>query len=60
MGFSQMMGRVPAMILMWLFVILYIIATVLIAWDDYIAGSVLMVFSLIIGAISFWILNITQ
>ena len=55
-----MLGRLPAMIMMWVFVILYIIATVMIAWDDYISGSMLMFFSLIIGGISFWILNITQ
>ncbi len=59
MSLKQFMGRVPAMIMMWVFVILYIIATVMIAWDDYISGSLLMFFSLIICGVSFWILNIT-
>lgn len=60
MGLGQIMGRIPAMILYWLSVILFIIATVLVAWDDYISGATLAMFSLFMNAAGYYILYITQ
>ena len=52
--------RGPAMILLYIFVIIYLIAVVVIAWDDYLFGGFLMVVSMAIGAVSFYLLNKTQ
>jgi low affinity Fe/Cu permease len=60
MGLGQVLGRIPAMILYWLSAILFIIATVLVAWDDYIAGATLAIFSLFMNAVGYYILYITQ
>jgi hypothetical protein len=57
---GALLMRGPAMILLYIFVIIYLIAVVVIAWDDYLFGGFLMVVSMAIGAVSFYLLNKTQ